>query len=302
MAFSKPIRSSSDGYVSYPYHLTEPFEPFRIDKAFVDTYRDLPDPFGFNGLGEIAFLRTYSREKFDGTKERWFETVERVVNGTYTMQKQWAEGNSLRWKDAKAQRSAKEMYDRLFHLKWSPPGRGLWAMGSPITEEKRLYAALNNCAFVSTANMAKRPSEPYAFLMDASMLGVGVGFDTKGANQVLVRRPGPSIECYRIPDSREGWVQSVRLLLDSYFLPDQPVWTFDYSDIRPHGAPIRTFGSVASGPSALTNLHGRIRVTMEREMDQLLSITGVVDIMNHIGVCVVAGNVRVREYTRIYDV
>lgn len=26
----------------------------------------------------------------------------------------------------------------------------LWAMGSPITEERLLYAALNNCAFVST--------------------------------------------------------------------------------------------------------------------------------------------------------
>jgi len=42
--------------------------------------------FGFNGVGELAYLRSYSRMKDDGKKERWFETVERVVNGTFTMQ------------------------------------------------------------------------------------------------------------------------------------------------------------------------------------------------------------------------
>jgi ribonucleoside-triphosphate reductase (thioredoxin) len=43
-----------------------------------------------------------------------------------------------------------KMYDKIFNFKFLPPGRGLWAMGTKITEEKGLYAALNNCAFVST--------------------------------------------------------------------------------------------------------------------------------------------------------
>ena len=80
------------------------------------------------------------------------------------------------------------MYDRIFNMKFLPAGRGLWAMGTPITEEKGLFAALNNCAFVSTENIAKEFSNPFCFLMDASMLGVGVGFDTKGAG-TLVQRP-----------------------------------------------------------------------------------------------------------------
>jgi ribonucleoside-triphosphate reductase (thioredoxin) len=42
------------------------------------------------------------------------------------------------------------MYDKIYNFKFLPPGRGLWAMGTPITEDKHLYAALNNCAFVST--------------------------------------------------------------------------------------------------------------------------------------------------------
>lgn len=42
------------------------------------------------------------------------------------------------------------MYDKIFNIKFLPPGRGLWAMGSAITDERNLYTALNNCAFVST--------------------------------------------------------------------------------------------------------------------------------------------------------
>ena len=28
------------------------------------------------------------------------------------------------------------MYERIFTMKFLPPGRGLWAMGTPITEDK----------------------------------------------------------------------------------------------------------------------------------------------------------------------
>ena len=48
-----------------------------------------------------------------------------------------------------AQTSAQEMFTRIWEMKFLPPGRGLWAMGSPVTEQRGLYAALNNCAFVS---------------------------------------------------------------------------------------------------------------------------------------------------------
>ena len=115
------------------------------------------------------------------------------------------------WNPRTAQRVAKEMYDRMFHMKFLPPGRGLWAMGSPLTEERGLFAALNNCAFVSTDKIDEAemsPSQPFAFLMDACMLGVGVGFDVKGAGKVTVKGIDEKKEPERrvIPDSREGWV------------------------------------------------------------------------------------------------
>ena len=73
------------------------------------------------------------------------------------------------------------MFDKIHNFKFLPPGRGLWALGSKITEEKHMYAALNNCAFVSTAQPSvDKFIEAFTFMMDSSMVGVGVGFDTKG--------------------------------------------------------------------------------------------------------------------------
>jgi hypothetical protein len=44
----------------------------------VSRYATEEAPFGFNGLGELVYRRTYSRLKADGTREQWYETVERV--------------------------------------------------------------------------------------------------------------------------------------------------------------------------------------------------------------------------------
>jgi adenosylcobalamin-dependent ribonucleoside-triphosphate reductase len=203
--------------------------------------------------------------------------------------------------DEKAmQKEAQTMYDLFFRMKILPPGRGLWAMGSPLTEERHLYAALNNCAFVSTVPQEHIPlEEPWAFLMDASMLGVGVGFDTKGAGQMAVHSPLPSNEDshYVIPDSREGWVESVRHILRAYLYPGKHLPTFDYSLIRPAGALIRGFGGVSQGPEILEDLH----VSLHEVLSNLLTTSSstptltsrsIVDMMNLIGKCVVAGNVR----------
>lgn len=47
-------------------------------RQFVDQYAHEEPPFGFNGLGELVYRRTYSRAKPDGSREQWFETVARV--------------------------------------------------------------------------------------------------------------------------------------------------------------------------------------------------------------------------------
>jgi len=109
---------------------------FKLDPAFIEKYSTVTPPFGFNGLGELVYMRTYSRLKPNGENEKWFETIQRVVEGTYSIQKTQMETLHLGWNADQAQASAQEIYDRMFTMKFLPPGRGLWAMGTDIVNKK----------------------------------------------------------------------------------------------------------------------------------------------------------------------
>jgi ribonucleoside-triphosphate reductase (thioredoxin) len=202
------------------------------------------------------------------------------------------------WNEVDRQLEAQDMYDRMFKMKFLPPGRGLWAMGTALTKERRLFAALNNCAFVSTDNLPDNPSGPFCFLMDASMLGVGVGFDTLGAGTITVRSLNPPSEespRHIVDDSREGWVISLKMLLDAFLLAgseQKVVPSFDYTHIRPAGVPIKGFGGTSQGPEILESMHNSIAEVLGSLGGKQLTVTAIVDVMNLIGKCVVSGNVR----------
>jgi len=266
---------------------------FKLDAGFIKQYESKKVNFGFNGLGEITYYRTYSRLKEDGTNEKWFETVARVVNGIYNIQKTHIEKNDLGWNERKAQVSAQEMYDRIFTFKFLPPGRGLWACGTDIIK-KGLGAAMNNCGFISTENIDKDFAKPFCFMMDMSMLGVGIGFDLKGEGKIVVAEKSPMCNTiiYTIPDTREGWVESLKLLLDSYLSSDCNNVDFDYSLVRKAGEPIKTFGGISSGPEPLIKLHQQIREKLNGIAGKAITGRVIADIMNMVGVCVVSGNVR----------
>ena len=266
---------------------------FRLSEVFIDQYRDEDVPWG--PLGYITFKRTYARRlnEFDpdvnGTEE-WYQTCRRVIEGMFNIQKQHVARLGLEWNDAKAQRTAKEAYDRLFNLKWTPPGRGLWMMGTQFLQEKT-GAGLFNCAFRSTKEISSKGGYLFAWMMDALMVGIGVGFDTKGAGTTKIKEPQWLEDVYKIPDSREGWVESVRIMLDGYFFGSK-VPKFDYSLIRPAGAAIRGFGGTSSGPKPLMELHQNLIDLYGSKIGETITSVDIVDTENLIGRCVVAGNVR----------
>lgn len=273
---------------------------FTLSDDFISGYENRPVDFGYadaagNALGEITFLRTYSRKKEDGTKERWHEVCRRVIEGMFSIQKDHCKQNRLPWNDHKAQRSAQEAYDRLFTLKWTPPGRGLWMMGTEQVMAQKNSAALQSCAFVSTHEMTKvDPAAPFCWLMEASMLGIGVGFDDKGADKGFdIYTPDETKSwIYEIPDTREGWVESLKVQLESYLSPHKGRVAFDYSLIRPAGEPIKTFGGTAAGPGPLRILHEKIDAIFSHRGGTQLSRVDIVDVANLVGRCVVSGNVR----------
>ena len=50
---------------------------FQLEPKFIDQWKSKTAPFGFNGLGELVYLRTYSRLKPNGENEKWFEIITR---------------------------------------------------------------------------------------------------------------------------------------------------------------------------------------------------------------------------------
>lgn len=273
---------------------------FHLSDEFVAQYQDRNVEWGLKDAGgtsfsEIAFLRSYSRKKDDGTKENWQDVCRRVVEGTFSIQKDWAKSHMHPWNDHKAQRSAQEMFDRMFDQKWTPPGRGLQNMGTHMINGLGYSTALQNCGAVSTGGMLKTdPGEPFSFLMEASMLGVGIGYDTLGAHKGFkIHQPQGEPWEYQVPDSREGWAEATRHLINSYLIPGRRPVIFDYSLIRPKGALIKTFGTQAPGPGPLRKLHSYLSLFVfgTRE-DSPLTTVDICDIANLIGKCVVSGNTR----------
>src|SRR5690606_7763510 len=139
----------------------------------------------------------------------------RDIEGMFTIQKVHCKKLGLPWKEAKAQRTAQDAYERLFSYKWSPPGRGLWMMGTDFVY-RHGGAALNNCGFVSTQHIDIDIAQPFCWLFEMSMLGVGVGFDTRGADKVTIKQAAKGDEIFVVDDSRQGWVEALRVLLKAY--------------------------------------------------------------------------------------
>lgn len=254
-----------------------------LSQSFVDSYKTKQAPWGFGGLGEIVYLRTYSRQIEElGRNETWPETIQRVINGAIEI------GTPYTDKEAEA------LFDHMFHLRCSMSGRALWQLGTPLVKQFNA-ASLNNCYFVNIESI-----EDFEFLFDHLMLGGGVGFSVERSkiHEFPKVRSGVSISHERsndadiiVPDSREGWKRILHAVLKSYFYTGK---SFSYSTIliREFGAPLKTFGGTASGPGALIDGIADICKVMENRAGKKLRSVDILDIANIIGRVVVSGSSR----------
>lgn len=260
-------------------------ERFVLSDAIKAMIYAMKPKFGYNGFGEVVFYRTYSRIKPDGKQETWNDVVIRVMEGTMSIRKDHYIKNNIHWDESFWQHYSLHMALSMFKMEWLPPGRGLWAMGSDFVY-LRGSMALCNCAFTEL-----KTSNDYHWMMDCLMCGLGVGFYPSRDDTIEVIPNADTIR-YTIPDSREGWCDSIRLLYDHFTLgTERPI--FNYSAIRPEGSPIRTFGGISSGPQPLIDLHLRIEKYFQLyDFEKIDSVQLKTDIANAIGVCVVSGNVR----------
>jgi len=277
-------------HFTLPFNIKDSGIKFELHKDAVHKLSNTGFQFGFpeSGFGQMVYYRTYSRIMSNGQQEQWLDTVLRVINGVMTIRKWWFVMHHLRWNEYSNQQVAYDMADSMLKMHWLPPGRGLWAMGSDYMYE-RGSASLYNCAFIEVNDLV----EDSCWLMDMSMNGVGVGFGLTNKQWKLYTPSKRKKIEFVVPDSREGWVESVRLLLKSYTTPASPSIKFDYSKIRKQGTRLQGFGGTASGPAPLIELHERIALYCEEYQSGVIDSTRLVaDFQNAIGACVVAGNIR----------
>ena len=239
----------------------------------------------FGSLGWITYARTYSREKKDGTKENFSETVERELKGIEKQLK------------LELTENGKEFYRDMRHNMWgSVAGRFMWQLGTKTVDRLGL-PSLQNCAFV----VIDEPIRPFTWTMDMLMLGSGVGYSVKKEHVYklpkiarrkikIERRDGVSSD-FIVPDTREGWVKLLGKVLKAHFYNGED-FTYSCHCIRSEGEKIAGFGGVSSGPKILEEgINNIIKVLQNRRGQQLRPID-CLDVMNIIGSIVVAGNVR----------
>lgn len=226
-------------------------------------------------LASIVFSRTYAAVKADGTKE----TREDVI-GRY---EKYTEGKYPHLGEHIARAVVQMHAGRVL-----PSMRLLQFSGEAANREHlRGY----NCSFVAIGEV-----KDFQDILYLSACGVGCGFSVqeRHISRLPVISDGNFSLTYRIPDSREGWADSIGVLFHN------PQVFFDYSMIRPAGAPLST-GGFASGPEPLRECHEHIRSILRSASGRKLKPIEVHSICTSIGHAIVAGGVRRSAQISLFD-
>ena len=241
----------------------------------------------WSNLAKIVYRRTYAR-KDTGTIENWPKTVERVLTGNF---RKVLERSDLR---KEALEEMKVMRRLMLERKAGPAGRGYWFSGAPA-HERIGGVALNNCWFMTSDSW-----ENFVIAMDLLMLGGGVGLGVehqftsklprikKGVT--IVHKPTKDAD-FIVPDSREGWCELFRRVLEAHFVTGK---SFSYSTvcIRGYGESIAGFGGTSSGPLPLIAFVNNINKILGSRAGKSVRPIDAADVICATGEMVVAGNVR----------
>jgi ribonucleoside-triphosphate reductase (thioredoxin) len=169
-----------------------------------------------------------------------------------------------------------------------PSARSLQYAGKAIEKNNvRMF----NCA---TRHIDSIEAFGEYFFMLLSGCGVGVGITKRHLNKLpkFVERTLLE-EIFIIPDTIEGWADSLKEVLKSYLVTGNEL-ILDYSLIRPKGSPLKTSGGIAPGPDGLRKSHEKIKKILDRAVveSERLSTIDAYDILMHVADAVLSGGVR----------
>ncbi|WP_406153601.1 ribonucleoside-triphosphate reductase, adenosylcobalamin-dependent [Streptomyces anulatus] len=255
---------------------------------------------------QTVYERTYRREKPDGSLETWPETVRRVVDGNLALvEPRYIEPGE---RDA--------LVALVENFKLLPAGRHLKSSGVN-------NFALNNCWAAGWDST--KPEEHFAFTLLRLAEGGGVG--SNYSNRYL--HDFPTVEnalrvhvvcdpthpdyldmveaglisteyaytwagAYAVEDSRQGWADALSDLIQTAHRPDVKYEdrVYDVSRVRAKGAPLKSFGGTASGPSPFAEMLVNVGKILTDAAGWPLSGMDAMSIDHEIARCIVSGGVR----------
>ncbi|CAM3487649.1 MULTISPECIES: ribonucleoside-triphosphate reductase, adenosylcobalamin-dependent [Brevibacillus] len=319
---------------------TETITPTRfLGDDFLAKYPDFP--LHMSPLGQFVYYRTYSRFIPElGRRETWKETCRRSVDYNIKLAYQHLKKIGMYADIRKLEEEAEGLFDNMFNLRQFLSGRTLW-VGGAENGVADLYPLANfNCSFLNIRSWADLGDLFYLLLV-----GTGVGFKcTKemaaGLSPIRTNVTLLSSEYKPLPkhqrlersevnvldngfakiyvgDSKEGWVESLRLYLEILTEKEyENIHTvkISYNSVRPKGERLKRFGGTASGHEPLREMFEGIDKVLKNQIDQHLEPIvsdekgygkirpiHILDIGNLIGANVVVGGVRRTAEIFLFD-
>jgi ribonucleoside-triphosphate reductase len=231
-----------------------------------------------NALSQFVFTRTYPRWKEEeNRRETYEEAVDRYV--TFLGEERDVPKYVL-----------DSIRDGILRMDVIPSMRAFWSAGEAARRDNTMFY---NCSFIPLDSL-----KSFSELLYILMMGTGVGFSVERQfvnNLPVVASGGPEnmpwkVIDYTIEDSTVGWMNAVYDCLVHNF--SGRLVNFDYSQIRPAGARLKTKGGRASGPDPLRRLLDFIQETVAKAAGRKLKSVECNDIACMIGEIVMAGGVR----------
>ncbi|WP_414549127.1 ribonucleoside-triphosphate reductase, adenosylcobalamin-dependent [Anabaena sp. CCY 0017] len=251
-----------------------------------------------------VFFRTYSRRTKAGLRETWDEVCDRTIQGIIELGKL-----------TPGEIAILENMQR--NLKALPSGRWLWVGGTDWVSKPKNFSGAYNCTSTNLQDWSA-----FGLMMDLAMMGCGTGAVIEpqyinqlppirnylnvtvngeiGSTSPELRREytqtqieGNNVTIH-VGDSREGWVESYKSLLelstDERFTAEVQV-VVDLSDVRQSGETLKGFGGVAN-PVKLPGLYQRCVSILNKAIGRQLNSVECCLLIDQAAVTIVAGNIR----------
>jgi ribonucleoside-diphosphate reductase alpha chain len=233
-------------------------------------------------LSDITVHMKYAKHKPEVSRR---ETWEEIVQRNKEMHLRKLQGHSEEFLA-----EVSDAYNNyVLTKKVLPSMRSMQFAGKPIEiSPNRIY----NCAFAPVDS-----PDVFSEAMFLLLGGTGFGYSVQKHHVEKlpeIVQPNPSkTRRYLVSDNIEGWADTIKILMKSYFGQNSSTPVFDFSDIRAKGAKLITSGGKAPGPGPLRECVAKITSILETKQNgSRLSPLEAHDIMCHIADAVLAVGIR----------